>query len=86
LKKKTLILDLDETLIHSFFKKVKSDFVATVKNSETGKVNDIYVMKRPGVDMFLRRLASIYELVIFTASLSKYADAIINILDEHRYC
>jgi len=33
--------------------------------------------------MFLWRLSHLYELVIFTASLSKYADAIVNILDEH---
>lgn len=35
--------------------------------------------------MFLRRLSHLYELVIFTASLSKYADAICDILDENRY-
>lgn len=74
-------MDLDETLIHSMFKKTQSDFVCTVTNKDTGKVNSIYVLKRPGVDMFLRRLAKLYELVIFTASLPKYADAIIDKLD-----
>jgi len=52
-----------------------------VLNKETGKANSIYVLKRPGVDMFLRRLAKLYELVIFTASLSKYADVIMDKLD-----
>lgn len=78
-------MDLDETLIHSLFKKQKSDFVAIVENKDSGKINEIFVLKRPGVDMFLRRLSHLYELVIFTASLSKYADAICDILDENRY-
>jgi hypothetical protein len=30
-----------------------------------------HVLKRPGVDEFLRRMGEIYEVVIFTASLSK---------------
>jgi len=55
--------------------------VCQVLNKETGKANSIYVLKRPGVDMFLRRLAKLYELVIFTASLSKYADVIMDKLD-----
>ena len=45
-------------------------------------MNDIYVFKRPGVDMFLERLARYYELVIFTASIDKYADPVIDILDK----
>ena len=68
------------------FKPTKSDFVAKVENKDSGKVNEIFVLKRPGVDMFLWWLSKLYELVIFTASLSKYADAIIDILDDQRYC
>jgi TFIIF-interacting CTD phosphatase-like protein len=30
-----------------------------------------HVLKRPGVDEFLRKMGEIYEVVIFTASLSK---------------
>ena len=29
------------------------------------------MLKRPGVDEFLRRMGEIYEVVVFTASLSK---------------
>lgn len=31
----------------------------------------MYVIKRPGVDNFLKRMGELYEVVIFTASLSK---------------
>jgi RNA polymerase II subunit A small phosphatase-like protein len=30
-----------------------------------------YVLKRPGVDQFLKQCAERYEIVVFTASLSK---------------
>lgn len=36
-----------------------------------GKECDIYVLKRPGVDEFLNKMNEIFEVVIFTASLSK---------------
>ncbi len=43
-------------------------------------------MKRPWVDKFLQRMGKIYEIVIFTASMSKYADPLIDILDTHKVC
>ena len=33
--------------------------------------HNVYVIKRPGVDHFLTEMGKIYEVVIFTASLSK---------------
>ena len=33
--------------------------------------HNFYVLKRPGVDEFLRRMGEVYEVVVFTASLSK---------------
>ncbi len=67
--RKTLVLDLDETLIHSVFKPVdNADIVCSVPSKDGGK-SMIYVYKRPGVDMFLRRLSKLYEVCIFTASI-----------------
>ncbi|KAJ6586857.1 protein phosphatase [Mycena vulgaris] len=43
-----------------------------------------HVLKRPGVDDFLKRMGEIYEVVIFTASLSKYADPVLDKLDTHQ--
>ncbi len=37
-----------------------------------------------GVDQFLQRLSKHYELVIYTASLSKYADPLLDRLDTHK--
>ena len=50
---KTLVLDLDETLVHSQFNQIKNpDYVIPVNID--GSVCNIYVQKRPGVDNFLK--------------------------------
>lgn len=71
IKVKTLILDLDETLVHSSFKpfNIRSDIILKIQID--GKIHDIHVLIRPGTSEFLEKLSSMYELVIFTASLSK---------------
>ena len=43
----------------------------------------VYVIKRPGVDEFLIEMAKHYEIVIYTASLNKYADPLLDLLDPH---
>lgn len=78
-----MVLDLDETLVHSSFKLVaNADFVVPVEIE--GQVHNVYVLKRPGVDEFMRRVGEVFEVVIFTASLSKYADPVLDLLDRHR--
>ena len=78
--KKTLIVDLDETLVHSSFKPPeKADIVLPVEIDD--KVCYVSVLVRPGAQEFLEKLAEFYEVVIFTASLSKYAKPLMEILD-----
>lgn len=36
-------------------------------------VPQVYVLKRPHVDEFLQRMGKLFECVLFTASLAKYA-------------
>ena len=43
--------------------------------------HNFYVLKRPGVDNFLRKMGELYEIVVFTASLAKYADPVLDRLD-----
>ena len=47
-------------------------------------VHFVYVSKRPGVDEFLVEMAKYYEIVIYTASLNKYADPLLDLLDPHQ--
>uniref|UniRef100_A0A8C1HJY3 CTD (carboxy-terminal domain, RNA polymerase II, polypeptide A) small phosphatase-like a n=1 Tax=Cyprinus carpio carpio TaxID=630221 RepID=A0A8C1HJY3_CYPCA len=60
--KNCVVIDLDETLVHSSFK--------------------VYVLKRPHVDEFLQKLGELFECVLFTASLAKYADPVADLLDR----
>lgn len=75
-----LVIDLDETLVHSSFKKIdNADFIVPVEID--GTLHKVYVLKRPHVDEFLTRMGQIYECVLFTASLAKYADPVADLLD-----
>jgi len=44
----------------------------------------VYVAKRPGVDKFLLEMSKHYEIIVYTASLNKYADPLLDLLDSHR--
>jgi len=80
--KKCLVLDLDETLVHSSFKPVECDFVVHVEIEE--QIYQVYVAKRPYVDEFMKRCGELFETVVFTASLAKYADPVLDLLDIHK--
>ncbi|CAI4034931.1 hypothetical protein SMKI_12G0680 [Saccharomyces mikatae IFO 1815] len=81
--KKCLILDLDETLVHSSFKYLRSaDFVLPVEIDD--QVHNVYVIKRPGVEEFLERVGKLFEVVVFTASVSRYGDPLLDILDADK--
>ncbi|KAK4158541.1 NLI interacting factor-like phosphatase-domain-containing protein [Chaetomidium leptoderma] len=95
---KTLILDLDETLIHSMSKggRMSSGHMVEVRLNTTyqgagqgatiGPQHPIlyYVHKRPHCDEFLRRVSKWYNLVVFTASVQEYADPVIDWLEAER--
>lgn len=69
----TLVLDLDETLIH--FQQAQED-----KQDDEG-----FYMIRPGCNKFLKELSQHYELVVFTAAMPDYADWILDQIDECGY-
>jgi CTD nuclear envelope phosphatase 1 len=95
---KTLILDLDETLIHSMSKggRMSTGHMVEVRLNTTyqgvggqatiGPQHPIlyYVHKRPHCDEFLRRVSKWYNLVVFTASVQEYADPVIDWLEAER--
>jgi Dullard-like phosphatase family protein len=83
LKRKTLILDLDETLVHSTIKAVTHHHI-TVDVMIDGLTCTFYVIKRPHVDLFLKKVAEWFDLIIFTASMQQYADPLIDQLDTSK--
>lgn len=50
----------------------------TIKINIEGTWAEVYVFIRPHVKEFLQKMAALYELVIFTASLPNYANEIID--------
>lgn len=79
--KKCMVIDLDETLVHSSFKPISNaDFIVPVEID--GTIHQVYVLKRPYVDDFLQKMGELYECILFTASLAKYADPVANLLDK----
>ncbi|KAJ6264330.1 hypothetical protein Dda_0475 [Drechslerella dactyloides] len=84
---KTLILDLDETLIHSMSKggSMSAAHMVEVKLDKQHAIL-YYVHKRPFCDEFLKKVCKWYNVVIFTASVQEYADPVIDWLDqEHKF-
>ncbi|OJA16808.1 hypothetical protein AZE42_04767 [Rhizopogon vesiculosus] len=81
--RKCLVLDLDETLVHSNFRAIPDpDFIVPVEIEN--RWHNMYVQKRPGVDEFLRQMGEMYEVVVYTASLSAYADPVMDHLDIYK--
>lgn len=79
----TLVLDLDETLVHSTLEHCHdADFSFPVFFNM--KQHTVYVKRRPHLQAFLERVAHLFEVVIFTASQSIYAEQLLDILDPER--
>lgn len=86
--KKTLVLDLDETLIHSM-SRAPAGFSGThhlveVKLPHSQFATLYSVLKRPHCDEFLETVSQWYNLVVYTASLQAYADPMIDWLERDR--
>ncbi|KAL6198262.1 hypothetical protein ACLB2K_028054 [Fragaria x ananassa] len=83
-EKRTVFLDLDETLVHtSATLPNRFDFI--VRPIIRGTEMTFYVIKRPGVDQFLQKLAEKYEVVAFTAGMREYASLVLDRLDRQGF-
>lgn len=78
-KPRTLVLDLDETLIHRQVPGVTCETVLTVEAPQGSYL--IGLSLRPYLSQVLTELEKTWELVVFTAAQKSYADAIIDYLD-----
>lgn len=79
----TLVLDLDETLVHSSFDPVdNADFVIDIDID--GDPMQVYVIKRPWLEYFIEQVGHVFEVIVFTASLAKYADPVLDIIDKNK--
>jgi Dullard-like phosphatase family protein len=70
LKQYTLVLDLDETLVH---------FTDDPNDANKGVLHF-----RPGLFEFLDKVSEYYELVVFTAATKEYADPILEAIEQNK--
>ena len=84
----TLVLDLDETLVHCSTKTTSHNSQEVIISYEripsiTEQVK-CYVYKRPFLDEFLEKMDILYDITIFTSSIKGYADPVIDYIDPRK--
>ena len=91
---KTLILDMDETLIHSvksYLDYSKLNVTVDEARTLTYRDNDFTfknfkVFIRPHAIRLLKELSELYEIIVFTSAEQCYADSVLNFIDpENKY-
>lgn len=80
--KKTLILDVDETLVHSSYQGNGHYDVHLSIDMDDGSSVSVYVAFRPFLHQFLRAIKPLFEVVIFTASMAKYCNPLMDSIDQ----
>jgi len=95
-----VILDMDETLLHSRFTSVDNDFrqdefreavtgahdfSLTFNLAEGASAERVFVSQRPMLQKFLVSLSKEFEPIVFTAALPVYASPVLDKIDIKNY-
>ena len=79
----SLVLDLDETLLHSSIVPLSTyDIIFPVHFNSVNY--QVYVRTRPHMEYFMSRVSQLFEIIVFTASQKVYADRLLSIIDPQR--
>ncbi|KAG2226933.1 hypothetical protein INT45_010212 [Circinella minor] len=92
-RKLSLILDLDQTVVHATWDPTVGDWMRDENNTNHPATKDIrkftlpgsslmyYIKLRPGLSEFLRKVSEKYELHIYTMGTRHYAEAVAREID-----
>ena len=78
----TLILDLDETLVHCYLDKPEKYDISFQIEEEESYI--VYLCFRPYVFHFLETMSKYYELVVFSAGIKPYVKTICNLFNHEK--
>lgn len=76
----TLVLDLDETLVHCTVEEVENPNFTFPVNFH-GVTYTVHVRLRPNLYRFLESCRGKFEVIVFTASQEVYANELLNLID-----
>ena len=80
--KYTLVLDMDETLIHFLYKNKDNNNILRLNMIEQNDIMQFGMfLLRPYANMFFEKLKNLYEIIIFTNGTKEYCDRILEIID-----
>lgn len=99
-RKLSLIVDLDQTLIHATVDPTVGEWMRDTSNANYSAVKHVqafqleegghlgpcwyFVKVRPGLSEFLEEISKMYELHVYTMGTRAYADAVAKIVDPHK--
>jgi len=84
INKKTLVLDIDETLVHSSMSPFPNGSHLIIEMKVSGRKYIAYVLKRPYLEQFLQEMSLLYEVIVFTASIAEYAEPLLQEIDKNK--
>lgn len=90
---KTLVLDLDDTLIYVQNSDIPEEHKAIEENkrlqtisipSEEGDLIDVSFITRPNIELFLRTLSQYFEIIIYSGGSKVYTERIVEKIDPNK--
>jgi NLI interacting factor-like phosphatase len=76
-----LLVDLDETLIHSTLLPISASNYSFLLTFHDGSKKKYLVKLRPFIMEFLERISGLYHLIVYTASHRAYAEKVVEMID-----
>ena len=83
--KYTLVLDMDETLIHFLYKNKNNNNILKFNMIDQNDILQLGMfLLRPYAKLFFEKLSDLYEIIIFTNGTKEYCNRIMDLIDPNK--